>query len=180
MNTLQGEHIYLRALEPEDLDVIYKVENNELLWNVGETIAPFSRYTIKEYLANAHKDIYEVKQLRLVICDKTEINNFIGFVDLYDFDPHNLRAGLGILIAEEGFRNKGYGAEALKIIKNYCKTHLKIHQLYASIEESNMPSIALFEKAQFKCVGLKKDWKRIQALDSKERYTNEYLYQYIF
>jgi len=177
--TLRGEHIYVRALEPEDLDTIYKVENEEGLWNVGETLAPLSRYILKEYLANAHEDIYEARQLRLVICNILT-DDFIGLIDLYDFDPHNLRAGIGILIAQKATRNKGYGEEALEIVKNYCNTHLKIHQLYAGIEESNMPSIALFEKAQFKCVGLKKDWKRIQALDGKERYTNEFLYQYIF
>ena len=29
MITLKGEHIYLRALEPEDLEFIHEIENNE-------------------------------------------------------------------------------------------------------------------------------------------------------
>ena len=29
MVTLKGEHIFLRALEPEDLDFIYEIENNQ-------------------------------------------------------------------------------------------------------------------------------------------------------
>ena len=97
MKTLVGEHIYLRALEPEDIDTIYKIENNEGLWNVGETILPLSRYVLKSYIENVSNDLYEVRQLRLVLCTK-ENDEFIGLIDIYDFDPHHLRAGIGILI----------------------------------------------------------------------------------
>ncbi|TVZ50960.1 GNAT family N-acetyltransferase [Dokdonia sp. Hel_I_53] len=179
MNTLIGEHIYLRALEPEDIEVLYSIENNEGFWNVGETITPFSRYVLKEYLSNAYKDIYESRQLRMIVCDN-QSKGFLGLVDLFDFDPHNLRAGVGIIIAANESRKRGYGFEVLALLKKYCASHLKLHQLYANIEETNTPSVALFEKAEFKKVGLKKDWRRIQTIDGMERYTNEYLYQYIF
>ena len=29
MVTLKGEHVFLRALEPEDLDFVYQIENDE-------------------------------------------------------------------------------------------------------------------------------------------------------
>lgn len=179
MKTLIGEHIYLRALEPSDLDILYSIENDEMLWNVGETMVPLSRYVLKEYLTNAHKDLYDARQLRLVICSKQE-NSFVGLIDLYDFDPHHLRAGIGILIANEEARRKGYAYQALELMKNYCAMHLKIHQLYATIEEVNTASIALFEKAAFTKIGLKKDWRRTQDLNGNVRYTNEFLFQYIF
>ncbi len=179
VSTLRGEHIYLRALEPEDIDFLYNLENNEGFWNVGESIVPFSKFTLKEYLSNAHKDIYETGQLRLIVCNH-EDGNTIGLVDLFDFDPHHLRAGVGVIIANTQSRNHGYGFEALVLLKNYCALHLKMHQLYANIDESNVASIALFEKAGFKCVGLKKEWRRVQTIGGMERYTNEYLYQHIF
>jgi len=179
MKTLVGEHIYLRALEPEDIDTIYKIENNEGLWNVGETILPLSRYVLKSYIENVSNDLYEERQLRLVVCTK-ENDEFIGLIDIYDFDPHHLRAGIGILIADKEMRQKGYALQALELVKKYCSVHLKIHQLYAAIEEVNEASIALFEKAQFKKIGLKKDWRRTQAIDGTMRYTNEFLYQFIF
>ena len=179
MKTLRGSRCYLRALEPEDLDTIYAVENDEGLWYVGETLVPFSRYVIKEYLENAHKNIFEVRQLRLVICDITT-DDFVGLIDLFDFDPHNLRAGIGILIASDASRKKGYGIEALEMIKRYCAAHLKIHQLYANIETSNEASVRLFEKAGFERVGMKKDWRRKHNIESgATTYTDEYLYQYI-
>ncbi len=179
MKTLVGEYIYLRALEPSDLDVLYTVENDETLWNVGETMVPLSKHILKDYLSNVHLDIYEAKQLRLVICSK-KTNDFIGLIDLYDFDPHHLRAGIGILISNTNARRKGYAYQALELMKNYCALHLKIHQLYANIEAVNTASIALFEKAAFTKIGLKKDWRRTQDIYGTVRYTNEFLYQYIF
>ena len=65
MQTLQGKHISLRALEPEDLEFLFQIENNESFWEVSHTQTPFSKFLLKQYLENAHLDIYEAKQLRL-------------------------------------------------------------------------------------------------------------------
>ncbi|RLC22496.1 MAG: N-acetyltransferase, partial [Deltaproteobacteria bacterium] len=80
----------LRALEPTDVDVLFEWENNEKLWHLSNTITPFSRFTMEQYILNAHQDIYTTKQLRLMI-DKKEPdgNNPIGSIDLFDFDPTN-------------------------------------------------------------------------------------------
>ena len=112
---IEGKQIYLRALEPDDVDVLYKWENNRQIWHVSNTQTPFSRYVLEQFLVNAHEDIYTNKQLRLII---SEVNkeDAVGAIDLFDFDPYHLRAGVGILIADE-FRNKGYAFEALELLK---------------------------------------------------------------
>ena len=107
MRTLIGEKIYLRALEPEDLDFIYDIENDESIWEISATQTPYSRFLIKQYLEHAHQDIYEAKQLRLVIVSKDE--NSIGLIDLFEFDPKNKRVGIGLLIAKSEHRYKGFG-----------------------------------------------------------------------
>tara|TARA_R110001632_G_scaffold45515_5_gene115710 strand:- start:1319 stop:1843 length:525 start_codon:yes stop_codon:yes gene_type:complete len=173
MKTLVGAHIFLRALEPEDLGDIHRIENDERLWQLSETQTPLSLFTIKEYVDNAHRDIYEVKQLRLAICNR-DTNKLIGLVDLFDFDALNQRAGIGILIEGDGDRGKGYGAEALQLILEYSKKHLQLHQLYANIGAENAPSITLFEKAGFTHVGTKKEWRRF-----RESFTDELLYQHL-
>ena len=96
MITLKGETVFLRALEPEDLEFIHAVENDESIWEVSNTQTPYSKFLIKEYLEQAHKDIYEVKQLRLVISDYQDAT--LGLIDLFDFDFKNKRAGVGLLI----------------------------------------------------------------------------------
>ena len=173
MITLKGNTVYLRALEPEDLEFIYAIENDESIWTVSNTNTPFSKFLIKQYLENAHQDIYEAKQLRLVIC-KTESNETIGLIDLFDFDPTNNRAGIGIIIQEKNNRINGYGSEALQLLINYSFTHLQLNQLFANIGTENEISIALFTKFGFQLIGIRKQWIKVNNL-----YKDEALYQLI-
>lgn len=172
MVTLKGKHIYLRALEPEDLDFIYAIENDTTLWELSDTQTPYSRFLIKQYLKNAQQDIFEAKQLRLAICNvNTET---VGLIDVFDFNNKNKRAGIGILIQNESDRSKGYGKEALELLVNYCFETLHLHQVYANITEFNSASLALFEGNGFKKIGLKKDW----SFDGSQ-FVNEYILQRI-
>jgi len=156
VHTLTGTHIKLRALEPEDLEFLFQIENNESFWEVSHTQAPFSKFLLKQYLENAHLDIFEAKQLRLVI-DEKSTGKSVGMIDLFDFNPQHKRAGIGILIHPD-FQQKGFASEALQLLINYCFTHLHLHQLYANITNDNTNSLHLFEKQNFKQIGIKKDW----------------------
>jgi diamine N-acetyltransferase len=172
MVTLKGKHIYLRALEPEDMDFIHTIENDESIWEISSTQTPYSKFLIKQYLEHAHKDIYEVKQLRLVISNYSD--EPLGMIDIFDFDFKNSRAGLGILIKETKDRNQGIGSEALNLLTIYCFKHLHLHQLYCNISEDNQASINLFSNQGFKRIGLKEDWNLVNGT-----YKNEYLFQLI-
>lgn len=172
MVTLKGEHIYLRALEPEDLEFVHDIENDESIWEISNTEMPYSKYLLKQYLEQSQKDIYEVKQLRLVISDYND--KALGLIDIFDFDFRNKKAGIGILIRNEGDRNKGFGSEALKLLTSYCFTRLNLHQLYCNVSEDNEASLKLFKNQGFKKIGLKKDWQLVN-----NEYINEYFLQLI-
>jgi len=172
MITLKGSEIYLRALEPEDLEFVYAVENDESVWEISNTQTPYSKFLIKQYLENAHKDIFEVKQLRLMVSSYD--SEPLGLIDIFDFDFKNRRAGIGILIKDAKDRDKGYGREALQLLINYSFSHLELHQLYCNISEENKASIKLFTNQGFVNVGLKKDWNYANG-----SYKNEYLFQLI-
>lgn len=165
---IKGEHIHLRALEPYDVDVLYKWENNRQIWHVSNTQTPFSRYVLEQFLVNAHEDIYTNKQLRLIISEN-DSENAIGAIDLFDFEPYHLRAGIGILIAEE-FRNKGFAFEALALLKDYAFNTLLLKQLYCNVTVSAPASMQLFEKAGFEKIGLKKQWNRINATQFEDEW----------
>jgi diamine N-acetyltransferase len=154
--TLNGKNVNLRALEPEDLEFLYAIENNESFWEISHTQTPFSKYILKQYLENAHLDIFEAKQLRLLI-ENTSTKEQIGMIDFFDFDPQHKRAGIGILI-HPAFQQNGFASEALSIFINYAFTHLGLHQLYANITTDNASSISLFTKHKFENIGIKKDW----------------------
>jgi diamine N-acetyltransferase len=172
MKTLKGKNIQLRALEPEDLQFLFDTENDESFWEVSHTKAPFSKFLLKQYLENAHLDVFEAKQLRLVIQENLN-ENPVGMIDLFDFNPQHKRAGIGILIHKE-YQQNGFASEALQLLIDYCFTHLNLHQLYANITSDNAKSISLFSKYQFKEIGVKKDW-----IFSSSTFKDEVLYQLI-
>ncbi len=165
--------IKLRALEPEDLEMLYDWENNESYWAVSNTISPFSKYTLKRYLENSHKSIYETGQLRLMI-EHLNDKITIGTADIFDFDPFHERAGLGILIANEDYRKKGFATMALTGLIDYCFRTLKMHQLYCNILSNNKESMELFRKLGFIQAGVKKEW-----IKTNDGYLDEHLFQLI-
>ena len=156
MAFLENETIRLRALEPEDLDVLYRWENDSGLWAYGNTLAPYSKFALREYIAESRRDIFQTRQLRLMITLKDE-NKAVGIIDLYDFDPINLRAGVGILL-DQDYRNQGLGTQALLLIRQYAFEFLLLNQLFAYIPKSNVHSIKLFSKCNYKQAGILNAW----------------------
>lgn len=164
VTTANKVKINLRALEPEDLELLYGWENNPATWQVSNNLAPFSRYILRQYIENAHLDIFQTRQLRFII--ETESNALecrpIGTIDLFEYDPFHNRAGIGILIASEADRNKGYGSQALSELIRYSFGTLCLHQLYCHISVDNCQSIELFRKAGFTECGLRKEWLKTE------------------
>jgi diamine N-acetyltransferase len=170
---MKYKEINLRALEPEDLELLYEWENNISYWVISSTVVPFSKYTLKRYIKNSHKNIYETGQLRLMI-DHINNNITIGTIDIFDFDPFHKRAGVGILIAKEDYRRKGYASMALKCLINYCFNTLQVHQLYCNILANNSESMDLFKKVGFVESGIKKEWVK-----TADGFLDEHMFQLI-
>ena len=164
--------IILRAIEPEDLDILYKVENDISLWGVGVTNVPYSRYMLHDYIASAVGDIYTDKQVRLMI--ENSERKIVGIVDIIDFDPRHMRAELGIVILCE-YRRQGYAAAAVHKAISYARQILHLHQLYVFIDEENKISLDFFEKVGFECSATLKDW-----LFTGKKYKNAVLMQYFY
>ncbi|MDR1743507.1 MAG: GNAT family N-acetyltransferase [Dysgonamonadaceae bacterium] len=158
--------LLLRAIEPEDIDILYAWENDSELWKYGSSVSPLSRYAIRQYLDEARQDIYQTRQLRLMVTlHKDDIELPVGLVDLFDFDPLHLRAGVGILIAPD-YQRLGIGTQSLRLMRRYAFEFLHLSQLYAHIPRQNMASIRLFKKAGFCEAGLLKNWVRINNVYS--------------
>ena len=169
---LSSKNISLRALEPTDLDFLYALENDASIWEVSNSVAPYSKFILQKYLENAAADIYETRQLRFVISEET--HGAVGAVDLFDFEPQHLRAGIGISVLA-GFRKNKYASVALDLLKKYARELLNLHQLYASVPEDNFASLQLFRRAGFEECGLHKDWLR-----TSEGWKNVVEFQLIF
>lgn len=156
---LLGERVRLRALEPHDVDSLYKWENDTAVWVASHTQTPFSRFVLEQYIASSHLDLHTNKQLRLMIT--TRDGKDVGAIDLFDFDSQHQRAGIGILIASREDRGKGYASEALTLLIQYCFHQLHLHQLYCNVTVDNEESVLLFQKHKFLITGIKKEWIRV-------------------
>lgn len=149
-------NIKLRAVEPEDLDELYAIENDRSIWGVGITNVPYSRYLLHEYIEQSTCDIYADRQVRLVVEDPGQ-DTIIGIVDLINFDPRHQRAELGIVIKRE-YREQGYATAAIEEIIGYSRSIIHLHQLYAIVDSSNETTKQLFLKMGFRATLELKDW----------------------
>ena len=149
------EKIRLRAIEPEDLDALYIIENDRSLWNVGRTNVPYSRYTLHDYIAHASSDIYTDRQVRLIIESKK--GEVMGIADVVSFDPQHLRAELGIVI-KSAYRRQGIAKAAMEEMLRYAHGILHLHQVYVIIDEQNTAAQELFNRLAFKESARLSDW----------------------
>ena len=152
---LSSHILKLRAVEPEDLDLMYLIENDTELWPCGQASVPFSHYALKQFIAESSNDVFRDRQLRLVIEKADGVS--VGFVDLQHYDPQHHRAEVGIVVVPEQQR-QGLASEALRLLAKYVSDHLGIHQLYAIVPENNTASIALFRKCGSKKTATLQDW----------------------
>lgn len=162
--------ISLRAPEPNDIDDMYVWENDASVWTDGCVRAPMSRKALYDYINSYNPDPCAAGQLRLIV----ELNTTetpIGMIDLFDFDPLNRRAGVGILL-DSAHRGKGYGTATLRLLCDYARIHLGLHQLWAIVSRTNQPSLSLFASAGFKSCGSLRSWIRIG-----ESYSDALFYQ---
>ena len=114
----------LRAPEPEDLDVLFNMENDTSLWTASGNAVPFSRYQIKKYIVQSQHDFYTDRQIRFMIVREAD-SVVMGSVDLTDIDPYNGRAEIGVALLSE-YRGLGVASAALKILSGYAKKVLRL------------------------------------------------------
>ena len=170
MHILENKHIKLRALEPSDLDALFEIENDSALWHISDTLVPYSRDLLEKYLEESVKDIFEAKQLRLAISPNGS-EQLIGLVDLFQFEPHHRRAGLGIVIKKD-HQQMGFATHAVELMTQYAFEFLGLHQVFAHVPMNNSGSRRLFENSGFVLAGTLKEWMK-----EKNGYTDVLIYQ---
>lgn len=142
-------------MEPEDLDLLYSIENDNHLWDVSTNNVPYSRYLLHDYIATSSGDIYADRQVRLII--ENGVGETVGVADLTDFDAKNCRAEVGLVIVSR-CRHCGYGRQALAQLADYALRVLHLHQLYAIIDAANEHSLQVFRQTGFVETARLKDW----------------------
>ena len=148
----------LRAVEPEDVDMLLRWENDSNHWWLGASITPFSRATLLKFATGDH-DLYRDRQLRFMLDHKNAQGDWcsVGAIDVYDFDVRNLRAGIGVIV-DEPERRKGHASVGLNLIENYTDELLGLHLIYAEVPAKHEASRNLFLQAGYQECELRKQW----------------------
>lgn len=159
---LINERIYLRAVEPEDIELMYEMENDWEMWDISSFTVPYSRYVFHQYIQNSQCDMFADKQLRLIIVRKSD-NRSIGTIDITDFVPLHSRGGVGIALHRD-CRGAGFASDALNLLCDYAFNFLSIKQLYAYVALDNEASMKLFVSSGFVKAGILKDWLLVESV----------------
>lgn len=181
---LHGKLVILRALEPEDLDVMYVWENDISTWESSNTRAPYSRHELRQFIESSSQDMLTTQgQQRFVICLISRVDfrgeelavagESVGMIDIFDYDSRNHRAGVGVYI-DPLWRGNGYAKDALLRLEKHFFSEFELHQLWCGVAQSNVQSLELFQRAGYELIGVRKEW-----LKRAEGYENELIYQKI-
>lgn len=157
-SSLCSSTIILRALEPEDIELLYTVENDISSWISSDTVAPYSRDALMRYLVTNDPNPFVTGQIRLVIEDCVT-GELVGLLDFYDISHvhHHCKVGIYILDSK---RRQGFAKEVISLGADYVSEWLDVRQLLALVCVDNEPSIRLFRSTGFHRVGTLKSWHK--------------------
>lgn len=156
---LVNDRICLRAVEPEDLNIMYEMENDPLMWDISNFTVPYSRYVMRQYIERSQCDVFADRQLRLMVVNKLD-QSVLGTIDITDFVPLHSRGEVGVAIHKD-YRQQGYATDALKLLCEYAFDFLSLNQLYAHVAIDNEACIKLFVSCGFSRCGLLKSWLQV-------------------
>lgn len=155
MNT--PRKVTLRALEPEDLELLYTIENDCDTWDICSARVNYSRYAIKQYLSQQPQEITATGEVRLVITD-SDTGEAVGLIDLTSYSATHRSAEIGITLLREQ-RGKGYGRSAIKAMERYAKEALNLRMIYAhTLADRNSVAKNMFLHSGYIPVAVLPEW----------------------
>lgn len=79
----------------------------------------------------------------------TKTGEIIGLLNLIRIVYSEQRCDLWLFLANEGYRGKGYGTEAVMLAKKYAKEVLNLKRIYADVSSKNACMKAVMKKCGF-------------------------------
>lgn len=149
-----GNKVKLRAIEPEDQELLRDMVNNPAIETlvVGHSF-PVSKRQQKNWSEGALTDS---NNIRLII--ETAEEGAIGFANIVNIDWKNRAAFHGIKIAKKSMESKGIGTDTVMAVMRYAFDELQLNRLDTTILSHNQASIRLYTgKCGWKTEGVKKE-----------------------
>jgi RimJ/RimL family protein N-acetyltransferase len=141
---LRGELVYLRALEPDDADLIHHwyghADTARLMGEWPRSLAR-RRADAESAAAEAGRDWFA-----FVIC-LLEDDRPVGRIDIFEIDRHNGSAAFGLAIGEHDQRGRGLGTDAVNAVVDFCFGQLRLERVWLVTDSVNLRAQHVYEKA---------------------------------
>jgi RimJ/RimL family protein N-acetyltransferase len=148
MSIIYGKRIRLRAVEREDVNRFHQwVNDPEVTRGLGLYL-PMSFADEENWFNSLAKRDQKEKPLAIEIRKGKEWK-LIGNCGVFDVDPVNSSAELGIMIGEKTEWNKGYGSEVMSLLVRHCFETLNLNRVSLKVYTENIRAVRSYEKAGF-------------------------------
>ncbi|MBS4172171.1 GNAT family protein [Bacillus sp. FJAT-49736] len=146
---LEGNRIYLRRVENEDIDHYLAAVSNPTIRKLTGTTDFLTRQTFENVF---NKWSTDDSRMDLMICLQ-ENDQVIGDLAILDIEHQGRKGSFRIAITDEEYTSKGYGTEALRLIIEYMFNTLNLRRISINVYAYNQRAIATYEKLGFKMEG---------------------------
>ncbi len=155
---LEGDILLLRAVNAEDADIMWEIDNDSTQWIENCMSAPLSKTMLIDYVLSYSADPIKDGQLRLII-EKKNNKEVVGLIELYDISAIHRRAYVGIYILPQ-FRGLGLARKTLGLLEKFALSVLNLDKLGVKIVINNIESIRLFKNSGYSQCGCMPGWIR--------------------
>ncbi|MEX0799996.1 MAG: GNAT family protein [Dehalococcoidia bacterium] len=167
---LRGELTRLRPMRPDEAPRFYQ-------WTRDPDVAPWwagvaSARTLEEFLADWEPYYFDGSRPGLGRSFAIEADGkLIGMIATNRVEVHDRQTEIDIVIGEPGYRDRGYGTDALRATLRFLFDTVGLHRVWLATYEHNARARRAYEKAGFREEGLLRESDRVDG-----RWVNSVVY----
>lgn len=114
-------------------------------------------YTPEDESKSLAKMAPETQNGQILMLAITLEEQIIGLIDLHDISRTHQKAQIGYFLSD-AFSGHGYMSQALSLLEEYAFSSLKLHRLEILIDENNLKSQAVAQRAKYQLEGRLRDY----------------------
>ena len=142
--TIQFGRIRLKPTTEDNLGYVMKFEE-----------APENSPFIRQWSIYQHKSAISDENMAHLVVENTSDHKILGYVILVGLENPDQSIELKRIVIQE--RNKGFGKEALQLVKKIVFVDLGMHRLWLEVMEHNGRAIRLYESEGFTSEGVHRE-----------------------
>jgi RimJ/RimL family protein N-acetyltransferase len=153
---LQGERLYLRPIEEEDLDRCRRWINDPRVRKFLKQSFPLDRIAERAWHERRSRARPPSEIILAIVLNDGD--RHIGNNGIHPIDWLNRRGTSGTMIGEPELWGKGYGYEAKELLLEYAFNTLNLHRIDSGALSTNPRSIACLKKSGYVEEGRARQW----------------------